>query len=117
MNALGVVLIVLAVLLLFFFVGGLIANRRRYDAEDAALRKQIEEADQALAAAHAEDKGWDRATMEAAAREALGRPADGLELVAVLDRPGTDADEAVFRTADGEEVRLGRRGGDWVRAS
>jgi hypothetical protein len=35
----------------------------------------------------------------------------------VVDRPGTDADEAVFRVNDGdrgEDVVLGREGGQWV---
>lgn len=116
MSPVAIVLIVLAVLLAVLFVGGYIANRRRYVAEDADLRRQIEEANERLARAHAEDKGWDRATMEAAVREAVGA-VDALELVQVVDRPGTDADEAVFRVnAAGEarEVVLGRRDGHWV---
>jgi hypothetical protein len=35
--------------------------------------------------------------------------------VQVVDRPGTDEDEAVFM-ADGQELRLGRRNGEWVGA-
>jgi hypothetical protein len=114
MSVLAIVLIVLAVLLLLLFAGGYVANRRRYEAEDAEVRRQIREADLALATAHAEDKGWDRPIMEAAAQHALARPGEPLELVAVIDNPGTDADEAVFRAADGTTVRLGRRNGQWT---
>jgi hypothetical protein len=43
-----------------------------------------------------------------------------MQLVQVIDRPGTDADQAVFRveTADGDEHRitLGRTGGVWGAA-
>jgi hypothetical protein len=115
-SVLEIVLLIVALLLIVFFVGGYIANRRQYEAEDAELRRLAHEANERLALAHAEDNGWDRSTMEAAAREALaarGAPADGLELVQVIDRPGTDDDEAVFR-AGAEEIHLGRRGGDWV---
>ncbi len=124
MEPLAVVLIVLAVLIALLFVGGYLANSRRRDAERAALHARAQEADGQLAAAHAEDKGWERETLEAAAREVFAaRPAGGrvrsLELVQVVDRPGTDDDQAVFRAVtDGGEQRvvLGRRDGRWVAA-
>ncbi|MDX6731448.1 MAG: hypothetical protein QOC54_1396, partial [Baekduia sp.] len=86
---------------------------------DERLGAQIAAADAALADARAEDRGWDRATIEAAARAAIApREARELQLVQVLDRPGTDADQAVFHVvgADGQEstVTLGRRDGAWV---
>ena len=118
MEPLAVVLVVLAVLVALLFAGGYVANARRLRAERAALHARAQEADRELAAAHADDKGWERASLEAAAREAYaarhggGRPAE-LRLVQVVDRPGTEEDEAVFH-ADGHELVLGRRDGTWV---
>jgi hypothetical protein len=118
-TVVGIVVGVLIVLLVVFFIGGYIANSRRRDALDADLHARIEAADAELAAARAQDKGWERATIEAAARAAVApREVRALHLVQVIDRPGTDADQAVFRVvgADGSEstVTLGRRNGSWV---
>ncbi len=117
MSAVAIVLIVLAAIVLLLFVGGYVANARRRADDAAALHARVREADQHLAAAHAEDKGWERGGLEAAARSAFAErhgaePAD-LQLVLVVDRPGTDEDEAVFR-GDGREIVLGRRDGAWV---
>ena len=51
-----------------------------------------------------QDRGWDPERLEAAARERVGPGAPGvgargLMLLEVLDRPGTDADKAIFRFA------------------
>ena len=117
MSALAVVLIVIAVLLVLLFVGGYVANARRRDAERAALHARAQEADRHLAVAHAQDKGWERASLEEAAREAYaarhGSAPQQLMLVQVVDRPGVDEDEAVF-DADGETLVMGRRGGVWA---
>jgi hypothetical protein len=119
------VLLILAALLVVLFVGGLITSGRRRRVMAERLHAQIEAADAALADARASDRGWERHAIEAAARSALAqrRPdADvkELQLVQVVDRPGTDADEAVLRAifADGREdtVALGRRDGAWVAA-
>ena len=117
MSPVLIVLIVLLVLVVALAVGGYVANGRRRRAERAALHAQAREADQQLAQAHAEDKGWERAGLEEAARSAYaerhgGRPRE-LMLVQVVDRPGTDEDEAVF-DADGERLVLGRRSGRWA---
>lgn len=116
MSALAVVLVVLGVLIVLLFLGGLVASaRRRRDHEDH-LRRQLEEANRALAQARADDRGWDPALLEAAAREAAGGPVDRLDLVQVEDRPGTEEDRAVFRAVtEGQERRivLGRTGGAW----
>ena len=117
MEPLAIVLIVLAVLVALLFAGGYVANARRREAERAKLHARAQEADGHLAAAHAEDKGWERSTLEAAARSAYAdrhgvAPAE-LRLVQVVDRPGTEEDEAVFH-ADGHEVVLGRQDGAWV---
>ena len=119
MNVLTIILIVFAVLVIVLAVGGYIANARRRERDRAALLQRTAEADQHLAEAHAQDKGWERGTLEAAARAIYARshgtePRE-LHLVQVVDRPGTDEDQAVFM-ADGAELRLGRRDGEWVGA-
>jgi hypothetical protein len=124
-SIIAIVLLVLAALLVFLFVGGLIATARRRRTEEAQLRAELEAANEALARAHAEDKGWRREVMEEAAGAAWaarhpGEPIDALHLVAVIDRPGTDEDEAVFRVISHgrqETLRLGRRDGEWVSAA
>ncbi len=121
-STLGVILLVLAVLIAVLGGGGYVAMTRRTNKRESALASELESAERALAQAHALDKGWDRATLAAAARSAaadrfgdatVGEP----QLVQVIDRPGTEADQAIFRvqTADGAEHRLtlGRTGGQW----
>ena len=123
MSTGAIVIIVILAVLVLLAVGGAVATARRTRAREAAIEARVREANEALAAAHAEDKGWERETLEAAAREAyaITRPnaahARSFELVQVVDRPGTEDDEAVFRVVadDGEhEVRLGRHGERWV---
>ena len=90
--------------------------RRRAEARDEHLRERLAVANEALAQAHADDKGWDRALLEAAARAAAG-PVDELHLVTVIDNPGTDQDEAVFHAVKDGDVRtvaLRRTGDTWV---
>jgi hypothetical protein len=85
---------------------------------------QLRAADRALAAAHAEDKGWERTGLENAARAVFAQTYGDeelreLHLVQVVDNPGTDEDRAVFRavTDSGERsLVLGRRDGAWVAA-
>jgi hypothetical protein len=120
-NALEIVLLIIVIVVLGLIAGGLLVNARRYRAQERTLGGAVLAADQALATAHAEDKGWERARMEAAARDAFAARSDDdieeLHLVQVVDRPGTEEDEAVFRvvtTAGEHDVRLGRRDDDWV---
>lgn len=113
-----IVLVALVVIALLF-AGGMLAVSRRRDKLADSLLARIEAADAALADARAQDKGWERATIEAAARAAVApQEVQELHLVQVVDKPGTDADQAVFRVlgADGTEhtVTLGRREGAWV---
>jgi type II secretory pathway pseudopilin PulG len=123
-SILEVVIIVVVVLVVLLAVGGSIATQRRTRAEAAELHAQVERADHALAEAAAQDRGWDRARLEEAARAAFAERHPGaqvreLDLVQVVDRPGTDQDGAVFRVVsdDGEhDIALGRRGDDWVPA-
>jgi hypothetical protein len=121
-SLLAILIIVFVALATVLFVGGFVAAGRRQRARAADLAAKVEAADQALAAARAGDRGWDIAVLQAAARAAFASRADGrepdqLHLVQVIDRPGTDADEAVFRAVAGhreEDVVLGREGGQWV---
>ena len=121
-STLGIVLIVIALVLLLLVAGGYVAATRRAKTDEGALHRELDKAERELAQAHANDKGWDPALLASAAQVAatvrfgdatVGDPL----LVQVIDRPGTDADQAVFlvRTADGGEHRmtLGRAGGVW----
>lgn len=125
MSLLAVILIVVIVLALVLAIGGYIAMSRRTESREGSLLAELQRADRELAQAHATDKGWDRATLEAAARSAAAErfgTADigELQLVQVVDKPGTDADQAVFRvtTPDGTStVTLGRSGGVWGPAA
>lgn len=118
-DVVAIVVVAILVVLLVLFIGGYVVLGRRRVASEAELKHRIEAADAALADARAEDKGWERATIEAAARAAIApREARELHLVQVVDKPGTDADQAVFRVVlqDGAEetVTLGRRDGAWT---
>ena len=112
-----IVLVVLAVLA----VGGFVARAMLTRRTEAQFRARLEQANHDLAEAAAVDKGWDRPTLEAAARrlyaEQRGAEPAELLLTEVVDRPGTDEDYAVFH-AEGEgrqeTLTLGRRDGDWM---
>ena len=117
MNTLDIVLLAVAAVLLLVVIVGARMARRQQESREARLRERLAAANEALAQAHAGDKGWDRETLEAAARTAHGGPVEELHLVQVIDKPGTEADEAVFEVvADGKarEVRLGRVDAEWV---
>jgi type II secretory pathway pseudopilin PulG len=117
-----VIVVVVLGLIALLALGGAAANARRRSERKDAIGAQVEEANRALAAARAEDRGWDAAILDAAARRELARLRPGvavreLSLVQVLDRPGKDEDKAVFRvvTDTGEErLALARRGDDWL---
>jgi hypothetical protein len=123
MSAFGWVLIGIAIVLGLLILGGLAANARRLRAERRALLERLTAADEALAAARAADRGWDRESMEAAARAAFAARSSAnvreLQLIQVDDRPGIEDDHAVFRVLTdhgAEELRLGRRGEEWIEA-
>jgi hypothetical protein len=123
-SVVAIILIVLAALVVVLAIGGYVVASRRADESDDRLLRDLAEANEALARARAEDRGWDRDTIDAAARAAhLGRRPDAdiraVHLVQVVDRPGTDQDEARVRIVDDEgthDVHLGRRDGVWVPA-
>src|SRR3954451_19204826 len=110
-------LIIVLVVLLVLAVGGVIAARRHMAATQGRFEADLERVNRDLAAARAEDKGWERETLDAAARQAYARERGSepgeLELVQIVDRPGTDDDHAVFRVGQ-ERLTLGRRDGQWV---
>ena len=114
-------LIVVLVVLVILAVGGAIARSMQLKRTQGAFDKRLAQADHDLAAAAAQDRGWDREILESAARRIYaeqrgGEPAE-LLLTEVIDRPGTDEDLAVFTVAgEGrkETLTLGRRDGDWV---
>ena len=118
-----VVLIVLGVLVLLF-IGGLAGNARMRRDRESSLAARIAEADNHLAQARAQDRGWDPALLEAAAREAFAsrRPGveiTGLDLVQVVDKPGTDEDQARMRVTHAQgadEIDLRRTGDRWGAA-
>jgi hypothetical protein len=114
-------LIIVVAVLFLLFVGGVIARAQLQKRTEGGFRKQLEQANHDLAEAAAADRGWDRARLEEAARriyaEQRGADPSELLLVEVMDRPGTDEDQAVFRCgAEGSRhlLTLDRRGDDWV---
>jgi hypothetical protein len=123
MTLVLIIIGVVLVLMVVFFVGGLIYSRRR--AHDPGFEERVRSADVALEAARAQDKGWDKALLEQAARKALEsqRPDvqyDDLHLVLVDDRPGMEEDRAhmvAMGRGDGAQTRviLTRTDkGDWI---
>ena len=110
-------IIVLAVLVLLA-LGGMLAASRRRTATQERFDSHLAKVNSELAAAHAQDRGWERGALEASARQAYATQRDGseppeLELVQVIDKPGTDEDKAVFQCGS-ERLTLGRRDGEWV---
>jgi hypothetical protein len=105
-------------------LGGAVANRRRREHTRREFDARVEQANRDLAEARAQDRGWEPGRMEAAARRVFGERQPGaeiaaIELVQVVDRPGTEHDEAVYRVEAGgieHTVRLGRRGDEWIGA-
>jgi hypothetical protein len=103
---LAIVIGVFVALVILLAVGGIIGRRRQL----AATQDRFE-------ASHAQDRGWAREGLEAAARAAYaeqrGSEPSELTLVQIVDRPGTDEDKAVFAIG-GERLTLGRARGEWV---
>jgi hypothetical protein len=121
MTTLEIVVIAVVVVFALLALGGGTVLRRRRDAGAEAFSAEIERANRDLAAAHAADNGWEPSRVGEAARRAFenqnpGQSISALELVQVIDPPGTDDDKAVFRvqTATGEHrLTLGRAGENW----
>ena len=121
MSVIAVIIIVFVLLVILLAVGGIIASQRRARSGQDDLLVAVREADQALALARAGDRGWERGVLEAAAREAFATrsPVEVRELmlVRVVDRPGTEEDQALFRVitdVGSEEILLVRHGDSWT---
>ncbi len=121
MNALEIIIVVVVLLVILLAVGGVIANRRRERSDEPALRAELDAANEALALARASDKGWERSLLDEACRAAFADRSAAeireLQLVQVVDKPGTEDDQAVFRVVTdhgSEHLHLDRRGDSWV---
>jgi hypothetical protein len=120
-STLTIIVLVLVAVLVLLALGGALARRRQMAGSRGRFDANLLQVNRDLAAAHAEDRGWERSALEEAARSAYAAERDGadpgeLVLMQVVDRPGTDDDHAVFRAGpDGRErLTLGRREGRWV---
>jgi hypothetical protein len=120
-NALEIVVTVIVLLVLLLGIGGYVAVGRRHRADEAALERELDVANEALALARASDKGWERSNLDEACRAAFADRSAAeireLQLVQVVDRPGTEEDQAVFRvvTDHGSEyLHLDRHGDAWL---
>ena len=122
MSVLAIILIVLGGIVLVLFAFGLLGAMRARAAGQDEFYAKLAEANEALADARAEDRGWDPAKLEAVARAAVERrhpdaTVRAVHLVQVVDKPGTDDDQARFHVdiARGRDfdVVLGREDGEW----
>lgn len=122
MSTLAVILIVAAIVVITLLVLATLAVRKRMEQAQPDYARHLAAADQALEAARASDRGWDRAVMEDVVRAALNehRPNwdfRSLDLVLVDDRPGVDEDRAHFEASDGDAkvlVVLSRGEAGWT---
>ena len=125
MSTLEVIIVAVVLLVILLAIGGMLVVARRRRAGEAGFDASLDEVNRQLAAAHAQDKGWEPSALNAAARRAFAeqRVADEVReesLIAVIDRPGTDEDRAVFRfvtDAGTFLLTLGRQGGHWAAVS
>lgn len=121
MDTWEIVLLAIVGVLALLFLLGLAGNARVRRARDRSLTEKIAAADSALASARADDRGWDPELLRAAARAAFearkpGLAVESLDLIQVVDRPGTDEDRALMRVthaAGAEDIELQRTGDRW----
>jgi hypothetical protein len=120
METWEIIVLVVVLVIIVLAVGGSIARRRQLERSQGRFDANLLQVNRDLAAAHAEDRGWERSLLEDAARHAYtaerGSDPGELDLVQVIDRPGTDDDHAVFHCGPEarERLTLGRRDGQWV---
>jgi hypothetical protein len=114
---LAIVIGVFVALVIVLAVGGIYARRRQLAATRDRFDTHLAQVNRDLAAAHAEDRGWAREGLEAAARAAYaaqrGAEPPELTLVQIVDPPGTEDDKAVFAIG-AERLTLGRSAGEWT---
>ena len=121
METWEIIVLVVVLVIVLLAVGGALARRHQLEGSQDRFEANLQQVNRDLAAAPAEDRGWERSLLEDAARQAYAAARDGadpgaLELTQVIDRPGTDDDHAVFRCGPEarERLTLGRRDGQWV---
>jgi len=115
-------LLIVLVVLVVLVVGGIVARQRQLARTEDRFAINLSKVNEELAAAHAQDRGWEPGALEAAAREVYRQQRPGVEpreivLVQIVDRPGTDDDKAMFRfRGEGRDelLTLGRQDGRWV---
>lgn len=125
MDTVLIVIVVVLLLLVLVALFGALSAQRRNRAGAEAFSESLTAVDRELAAATAEDHGWQRDTLNAAARAAYAQHRPGvepttIELTRIVDEPGTDSDLAIYRiiAPDGvTELTLGRRDGEWYPKS
>ena len=126
MSVLAIIILAVVVLVAVLAFLGYRVMRKRQAEGEAGFQTRLTEANEALADARAEDRGWDLPALEAAARAVVEQRHPNanvrdLHLIQVIDRPGTEDDQARFHVdvAMGRdfEVLLGRRGGEWAELS
>ena len=112
--------LIILIVLLLLAIGGYIARMQQLKRSRPAFDRSLEQVNRDLATAAASDRGWDRGLLETAARrvytEQYGGEPQTLTLIEIIDRPGTDSDQAVF-DAGGRRLVLGRRDGEWIASS
>jgi hypothetical protein len=107
----AIVAVAVAAALILLALGGALANARHRRRTVGEFQLSVEHVNRALADAHAQDKGWEPGQLAAAARRAFEVERPGVTvleqtLVAVLDLPGVEEDQAVFRfTTEAGETR------------
>jgi hypothetical protein len=118
MDLILIIIGAITVLAVVFFIGGYIISRRR----TSNWSDHVADAERALEAAWAADRGWDRGLLDLAVRQALeaqrpGQDYGALHLVLVDDRPGMAEDKAHFVCTGGDgaaRVILARApSGEW----
>ena len=121
-STFGLILIIVGVVFAIALLLGFAGARARDRRLSGVFERDVAEADSALQQAAALDRGWNRESMLATARDALSRERpdwsyEDLHLVLVDDRPGVDEDRAQFVAVagDGQEahVVLAREGDVW----
>ena len=114
-------LIIVLVVLVLLAIGGYFANRQRLARTRPAFENRLAQVNRDLAAALAEDRGWQPERLEAAARAAWAEQRPGQEPEAVtihevLDRPGKQEDKAIYLVRAGGRdhlLTLGRSDDEW----
>jgi hypothetical protein len=121
-----IVIVVLVALTVLLAIGGYFVVQRRARENEGEFSAGLDEANRRLAAAHAQDKGWDPNVLREAARNLFeeqhpGLPIRDMQLVAVEDLPGIEEDRAVFRFETEDDrvhyLTVGRTPDGWALES